>query len=597
MTADTSRTTKLPPFQLLWTVGFSGKRYLTDTEEIAVRNALNKVIEELILASSQQNARLTAISSLARGGDVIFAEVVQAVDLGGGPLPWKGLLPFAWEPFLHQDLNQDATGRPLSEEERAQRRERAGFCRDRSLPPAEVVSCGAHPIGAVERDECFLECGYRTVDESDVMILLLRQHEYQQLARLATEPDAPPSTTRGVGAFAVGCYALASGRPLVILDADAANVAASVAWLGGGKAEPGPREWFMDPVVSAVVKAAGEVRTDHEEVRCEMVGQLSGPTTPNRESVALVGAQLGALANRHQGRTQSGLLWVLRCHLGASALAAVGATIFHLSDPLGQPLVFLLPLALLGLMKPGLAFSAWSLERRLHRDGRRETWLNARVLAELCRGALNTWPLPLQPLDAQDEEDFPRVKRLIRTLRLLREQDTQAGVRGTVPQAGEPPLDADMRAACAFYRTERLLDQAGYYHDKLGQAQRQERRWRRDFQVATWTAIVVGVGLLAERSAWLAGWHLLGGLAERWFEAVIIIAPFVAAHCLGILSLLDARRRCRRYGELRDFLLGLARTLERTHANPSRLRLIEQAERTLIEEQHEWFSVMRNLNV
>lgn len=41
----------------------------------------------------------------------------------------------------------------------------------------------------------------------------------------------------------------------------------------------------------------------------------------------------------------------------------------------------------------------------------------------------------------------------------------------------------------------------------------------------------------------------------------------------------------------------LADTLEQTQANPSRIRLIEHAERTLTEEQHEWFSVMCNLSV
>jgi hypothetical protein len=80
-------------------------------------------------------------------------------------------------------------------------------------------------------------------------------------------------------------------------------------------------------------------------------------------------------------------------------------------------------------------------------------------------------------------------------------------------------------------------------------------------------------------------------------EAGIIIGPFVAAHCLGMMTILDSRRRSARYEEMAAYLRRLADTLEKTEANPSRLRLVEHAEGILIEEQHEWFSVMRNLIV
>ena len=70
-----------------------------------------------------------------------------------------------------------------------------------------------------------------------------------------------------------------------------------------------------------------------------------------------------------------------------------------------------------------------------------------------------------------------------------------------------------------------------------------------------------------------------------------------SAYSLATMSLLDCRRRERRYDEMSSFLERTRDTLGRTESNASRLRLIEQAERSLIEEQHEWFSVMRNLNV
>jgi hypothetical protein len=75
----------------------------------------------------------------------------------------------------------------------------------------------------------------------------------------------------------------------------------------------------------------------------------------------------------------------------------------------------------------------------------------------------------------------------------------------------------------------------------------------------------------------------------------MIIAPLVAAHCLGMITILDVCRRAVRYEEMSASLRRMAKTLDKFEANSARVRLIEHAARVLIEEQHEWFSVMRNL--
>jgi hypothetical protein len=234
------------------------------------------------------------------------------------------------------------------------------------------------------------------------------------------------------------------------------------------------------------------------------------------------------------------------------------------------------------------------------------------------------WPLPQQPLDAQDEEDFPRVKRLLRTLRLMREQDTRATV--SAPRSpSETQDEADMRVACDGYMVNRLNNQIGYYLEKKQLAVKQARRWRFAFWGATLVVILLGTLLLVTKihHAWAESdrafvalpffaplaaalvalvsplRHLAHSIEtlEHPLEALIIIAPFVAAYSLATMSLLDCRRRERRYDEMSRFLERARDTLSRTVSNASRLRLIEQAERSLIEEQHEWFSVMRNLNV
>lgn len=254
-------------------------------------------------------------------------------------------------------------------------------------------------------------------------------------------------------------------------------------------------------------------------------------------------------------------------------------------------------LAVLAGVKSCLVFVAFMKEKRLHHREHRDQWLTARILAELCRSAVAMWPLPLQPLDANDEEDFPRLKRLIRTLRLMRAMDREAAAHGSDRLAGETSLEANMRAACEDYRVNRLLDQADKYYGKTAAGHRAtEKRWRRRFKASLVSAMVAGLVL-----AGYYAWHSYFGPELYWLEkfldAVLIVAPFFATYCLGMITIEDSRRRALRYGEMQHYLHRLGDTLLNCHSNPSRLRLIEHAERMLIEEQHEWFSATRNANI
>ena len=199
------------------------------------------------------------------------------------------------------------------------------------------------------------------------------------------------------------------------------------------------------------------------------------------------------------------------------------------------------------------------------------------------------WPLPQQPLDARVEEDFPTVKRLLRTLRLMREQDTRAT---KVPQrsASETQDEADMRVACDRYIVNRLDNRIGYYRDRKDLSAKQAGRWRGAFLLATLLVILLGTLLLVAEihGAWARSdrdfvalpfsaplatalvtlfspvWHALDFVEafQQLFQALIIIAPFVAAYSLATMSLLDCTRRERRYDEM-------ARFLERTRGTPS----------------------------
>lgn len=109
--------------------------------------------------------------------------------------------------------------------------------------------------------------------------------------------------------------------------------------------------------------------------------------------------KLGDRANSHQHRTLATLQSVLLFHLAASSMAAIGATILIVDSRTVVVVAWLYALTAFALVKPALAFSAFVLERRLHGGGNREGWLHARVLEEMVRGALATWPLPI-PADA-----------------------------------------------------------------------------------------------------------------------------------------------------------------------------------------------------
>lgn len=598
-----------PPadFHLYWTVGFSGKRFPGPASEEAIRAAIRAALDFLGAQADAHGARLTAVSSLARGGDLLFAEGVASRSTrdAGRRLPWKCLLPFSWEAFIARDLAADQYGAPLDEADRCARRVRTDAIRGESIGPAVVTSPGANPDDDLQRNAAYLECGYRIVDDSDVMIVLLRGAECE---RLAVEMhrrgpgggarNAKETLRTAAGTYPVASYAVAAGRPVIVLDADAPNVWNPERVLNAPSQASADSRWFFDPLVSAALhEALREKPGVSDSLRSCSAGSSGARPQSVRPALLRLRDALSAQANRYQRRTFSRLRRVLLFHLAASTMAALGATVLLVDPHLVVAVIWLFALAALALVKPALAFAAFVQERLLHRGGGREAWLHARILSEIIRGALATWPLPIQPAGTLDEDAFPGVRRLVRTLRLLREQDADAAAPAATRLEGETQIDADMRVACDRYIVERLLDQATYYGNTRKKFRGIERRWRTGFLMATWTAIALGVVVALDRVMRTWGGHLLGDLAERALEAAIIIAPFVAAFCLGMMTVLDTRRRCRRYRELEDELRRLADMLGRTVANPSRIRLIEHAERILLEEQHEWFSVMRNVSV
>jgi hypothetical protein len=272
-------------FSLVWTVGFSGKRFLPDEAKAA--QAIENALALLHEAARKQAATLMAISSLARGGDVLFARACTHATADRPALPWKCLLPFAWEPFQQYDLALDDTETPLPRTERQQREAEAAACRKASFETPEIACPRADPSDREERIAAYLECGYRTVDEADVMIVLLRGDEFAavrgwaqtieqaraQGRRLSSEEAgaARSESSLKAGSRAIALYAVAARRPCLLLNADAAEPESYFANQPRGK-----DALFVDAIITPLVHHAERVAVP---VNRDALRDLRGPLT------------------------------------------------------------------------------------------------------------------------------------------------------------------------------------------------------------------------------------------------------------------------------------------------------------------------------
>ena len=160
----------LPP---IWIVGFTGHRRLRQPDKVGA------LLRELLVSlSAEIPGQLVGHSSIAIGGDTLFAEACLASDM-----PWIALLPFAEGDFKSDfsDTDWDKARQLL---------QRA----------ARVESL----VGTKDRNVGYLECGLATVEEADLMIAVW---------------DEEPS--RGTGGTAdVVAHARNFGKPLILLHPD-----------------------------------------------------------------------------------------------------------------------------------------------------------------------------------------------------------------------------------------------------------------------------------------------------------------------------------------------------------------------------------------
>lgn len=319
-------------------VGFTGHRRLSDpaTASRAIRRALDDI-------AAHTGARLVGISSIASGADTLFAEELARRDA-----PWLLLLPFPLDRFRN-DFEPDEWARVEAVLPRA--------LSTQIEPPAD------------RRDDAYLTCGHRTVDDSDVLIALWN--------------GDPAAGVGGTGD--VVAYARAQQKPLLWIHEPSGEISSEHL----DRLPPRPRSSPSSNTSSSTLPAAGRAAAESLLARFDRRASALRPRALNLNLVLILAHQLATAV------AIAALVWV--------GLAAVQSTATWLK---------------LAILVTALATPL--LLRRAHQG-----WIRTRLEAEIVRAALQLWPL------AHPETTFaalrlPGFESLHRRLLLLRLEDRAA---------------------------------------------------------------------------------------------------------------------------------------------------------------------------
>ena len=559
-----SPRTDAAAFPLIWAVALSGHCDLPD--EAKARKAIRAELQALNDQAAKLGTRLIAISSIARGADLVFAE--ECLEAG---LLWKCLLPFQTDEFRKTGFSADEWIRAEKCIARAYR--------------VEVVTVGI-PVSDTAREAAFRECGHRMIESSDVVMLVLDGRSNNEAGGTSEMAEYASTLSKPVWQW----------NPLT-------DIGEHRGWPGeaGGWVK---RRLFNSRVTPLVLEAS---RTEEPP----LPSWEKPDTTPRSSTQKLLESlfrRLDHLALQKQGDAQKLMQGVVFSHILATTAAALSVTVvasgcWH-ALPEGHwfAYVSVLLFSFLVLAKPAFATVALLRERRLHQLHTREHWVEARVAAEFCRCAITTWRFQSAPLNVFSEEDFPHFKRLIRTLRTAREIDTPDATTLGEERSFEHYVSS---------RLDGPVGQIEYFKGKHEKAVKEHGLWQGRFNIATWTVIIVGslFGVAEALDACCnvgpqhGADHSAGGVSHYFhlispvIACVLIVAPFYASYALAVLSIRDCRRRCDRFKNMQEFLERQKHRLSRIKTPASRIAVVENTERMLLEELHEWYSVMRAVKV
>lgn len=288
-------------FPLLWAVAMRGPRELPD--EAGAREAVRAGLLELKAEAAKQDAWLVAVSALARGADLIFAEECLEADI-----PWKCILPFP-----AQALRAD--GFSAEEWSRAER------CLARAYRVESVTICA--PSSDESRALACRECGHRTVEAGDVIMILSHEN--------------PADPMEGVAEMAE--YARTLNKPLWHWHPKT-GASTRVGWPGEAGAWAG-RTLFRSRVTELIAQAAKlpEPASQYPEA------PDTSPKSAVQRSLEALFRRVDHLALQKQGDAQKMMQQVVFFHLLATTAAALSVTVVtvagthsqrHAGSPLGS---------------------------------------------------------------------------------------------------------------------------------------------------------------------------------------------------------------------------------------------------------------------
>jgi len=473
--------------------GFSGHRQLIDPA--AAARAITLALETL---RRECPGEWLGLSSIATGSDQLFVQ--QLVKLG---ISWHAILPLPRAEFQRDFAPEDWANV------------------ERMLTRAEhlrIINANG------SREDAYLDCGLETVDGSDVLIAFW---------------DGQPAHGKG-GTADVVEYALSTGKPVLILDADTLTL----------RREQWNRfERSDDSLVK--LNELPSVNDGHG------INPFNAP-----DRVYQFQQKCDAAASHGAPQFRRLIVSTVMLHVIATLIAAT-ALAYEIHN---QALPWAKLLCLAGALGVALLLR--------HHGRSHHSWVRCRLAAEFCRSALATWGLP-QAAPLFENLDLPGVRGLGRSLHILHSRAFTAE-RITMDEFKQ------------VYLAQRVQDQIAYYHRQEMRALPLFIRLKAGFWIATILALGCTLAYAVARTMHI---HPTEWIQTTVFYFMPISLPVVAASFISLISINDLQRRVARYREMQLMLEEIRKKVTFCQTWNSLERVVLKTEHALMQEVLEWHSI------
>ena len=525
-----------PLFSSFWTVGFTGYRELGETASVSQR--IREVLDEI---PRRISGRLVALSSVASGADILFIE--QALAVG---LPWFAILPMPPRNFFNNTDFPDA-----KERERAE-------CFLNKAVTVEIASTPGTEEEAREtewRKSSFTDAGFRMVDDSDILIAVLR----------LGDPGRGPGGTADVVR-----YAEDRKRPRILIDPDTNKV-----------------EWFDFPqlLIDPLMDELLSLQKTSSSGLCVTEKAVNEIGHDFADFFSIVDA--AALRKVPLVRNAGGAAVIL--HTAAMIVAAFVLTLLA-SGVVGQSHPSFMTYATwikAGLVTSGFITLVWIMFFKPQTSAARY-----RLVAEFCRSVIATRDFP-SPLSALYRTPFKEFRHFCRSLLIFR---LVAQVSSKIERTPWITKQEDIATFRSNYLSQRIRQQLNYYRKK----------WHSAHPKSHWCELLAftfsSVALIC--TLWLAFTihasastteamgqieHAAHHASRAWLEFGMVAAPVLASLFVASISIFEWKRQAARYTEMIAVLEDAEHKIGHTMNTDILERVVVETERELLAENIEWY--------